>query len=124
MLVQNIEDDQIYSTSRYEGWGSLLIWMQSWGDRMSRYHRNGVRGVGMWGDWQGSSVLPPVDMRCLSLSLSLCVSRCVSVHLCISVSICVCANALHLFCMVGRSGQIVNLAIWSWTKDATARRIR
>ena len=83
MLVQNIEDDQIYAASRYEGWGSLLIWMQSWGDRMSRYHRNGVRGVGMWGDWQGSSVLPPVDMRCLSLSLSLCVSRCVSVHLCV-----------------------------------------
>lgn len=32
--------------------------MQSWGDRMSRYHRNGVRGVGMWGDWQGSSIWP------------------------------------------------------------------
>ena len=25
---------------------------------MSRYHMNGVRGVAMWGDWQGSSVWP------------------------------------------------------------------
>ena len=25
---------------------------------LSRYHANGVRGVGMWGDWQGSSIWP------------------------------------------------------------------
>ena len=36
----------------------MLIWMSSWGDRLQRYHSNGVRGVGMWGDWQGASIWP------------------------------------------------------------------
>ena len=43
---------------QYESWGRMLIWMKSWGERLLRYHQNGVRGVGMWGDWQGSSVWP------------------------------------------------------------------
>jgi hypothetical protein len=43
---------------QYESWGTMLIWMGSWGDRLARYHANGVRGVGMWGDWQGASIWP------------------------------------------------------------------
>eukprot|EP01051_Picozoa_sp_SAG22_P008639 SAG22_NODE_670_length_7987_cov_2.733519_1_plen_1844_part_00 len=43
---------------QYESWGTMLIWMSSWGDRLARYHANGVRGVGMWGDWQGASIWP------------------------------------------------------------------
>ena len=43
---------------QYESWGRMLIWMSSWGERLLRYNRNGVSGVGLWGDWQGSSVWP------------------------------------------------------------------